>query len=363
VTSSDKSVICISSTGSGSRALLMRLPPQAPDILVTTGPRLDPHGEPLPSFSSRLRGLIANLIAPLSDRSTKASVGVISLDGVYGKPERTFITQAMNSGPVPCDEVLFLHRGEACLLAARGNPWQSLGIQIGLSTEVTILSQPGERYPRVAREGGFMPFTTGDGGGYFIGRELLRTIVRPEWVPSDSPDEVEFAKKVRDITGWLDEFDPLRWIWRASYSGGGWSQIADIAQCVVRLGDATPPDPVAATILRDAAALVGESVRRVLSRVPGMPGKLRRVVFSGGLLIQSRLYRTILQDELRAQLPIEVQWEILDTYPLVGCARRAAYHCKMPNREWDELRTRICREDPMRPPAFPSQPIHPDGRT
>jgi hypothetical protein len=346
-------VLSISSTGEGSKAILLCLSPSLV-VAAVAGPRLDPHGEPLTAFSARLRAVVADLVEQAPSGSIdQADVGVISLDGVYGKRERLLIAQVVNTGPVPCRRFRFLHRGEACLVAAPGSPWESVGIQIGLSTEVTLLAgHRRPRWPRVLREGAFVPFSAGDGGGYFVGRELLRKVVRGEGLPPETSAEHEFAKFVRSLVGWEDEFDPLRWIWRASYNGGGWRQIADVAQCVAQVAESG--DPVAQAILRSAAGLVRASVDRVMARYTPLGKPVRRVVLSGGLPMASPFYCHALHEQIAPYLPRETTWEMLDAYPIVGCVRRGVYDCMVPNADWDHIRSELLTHQVVRARSAPN---------
>lgn len=144
-----------------------------------------------------------------------------------------------------------------------------------------------------SRVGGYGPLVSDEGGGYRIGLEALRRVVRAydgcdlETLLSERILAHFELKTFEDLISWVNSAEATR------------EQIASIAPLVMRA--ATENDPVADELMNEAADALAIGVEALHQRLQ-FPDRFE-VVLSGGLLTNSTNYAQVVRRKILYLLP------------------------------------------------------------
>src|SRR5690606_27623217 len=160
----------------------------------------------------------------------------------------------------------------------------------------------------ITRAGGHGYLVDDAGGGYWIGREALKRVLRRADA-SGSPPAGNLATAVyRELGG--SDWPTLR----ATIYGGGRSRLASLTPLVAHAADRGDPDALA---VLDAA---GNELARLANVVTGRLGQLLPIALAGGVAACGRP----LLGALRAALPITVDFSVAAMRPVEAAARLAS---------------------------------------
>lgn len=138
--------------------------------------------------------------------------------------------------------------------------------------------------------GGWGRILGDEGGGYFLGLETARAVVRDIDGWGSAP---RLRMLLADRFGWTSRDRIITAVYKEKFD------LASIAPLV--LDAATEHDTVARTILRQSARSLAESLASLVRRMPGISPV--GVVFIGGLIDHDTLYADILRDTISELVP------------------------------------------------------------
>lgn len=309
--------------------MLLRLAGRVERGLVNGQP-LNPHSRDPSTFEGNYRALIANLVVDVGgELRSEPDLIVCAIDGTYGAPEEQLIRSAVSSSAASCESVLFVDRAEASIVANEIPNERLILLHAGRIAFCASLCLDQTRRG-LTRRGGYGPFSIDDGGGYTMGRWLLLRLLED----LDEGRDSLLGKRVRELVGWFDRHDPLRWIRNA---GDGFSLLRDVSELgrlVVELSGAGISD--AEDLVSNSAKLLAANAIRLLTSSGFDPADVT-FGFTGSIALGASTYRDKVVTALEERIGGAVSHRILEYGVLDGCLSIGLRSMGMTLDEWRYL--------------------------
>lgn len=332
-TERNRCVVSIAGATTGSGGLVVDLDNLSQSVYVL-GPGITPLEFPKETFYQYVVNVCNSLYLKCVTQSRirpESPTICYALSGLRTPEGQTVLREATGDslfGDADPEEIDWIRRGEACLLAGRIRA-DAVVVKVGTVAFAHAFGSRGGREPIDKRVGGWGMLSGDDGGAYDIGRQILYRLF--EEADGREPGS-EFTKHMLKLMGTTASKhtnyvpDLARWIANHGIRQLLRTEVSSLARIAVYL-DEEHNDKLCNRFLRDAARRVARScslgAKRLMNDLSTFGRDGLRVVLHGGLVQHSMTFAATLCCEIQKlfyeeRLPA-VTFIPLVFRPVVGC--------------------------------------------
>jgi hypothetical protein len=342
-------IACIAGATTGSTGILVKVAAE-PQVIQCHGPGILPfeHDDDLLYYNVReLCNSLARQYAKLEGVTACSPYVTLALSGKTSPRGLEILQSAISDsalGPVPRDQIEWITRGEACFYASFSAS-DALIVKVGSVAFAHSLMRAPSGQLDGWRVGGWGFLSGDDGGGYYVGRQLLYRLFEEY---DGRRNASQFSVNMTQLMGESAEDNissVTRWIRQHRKADAVRLEVSRLAQIAVYLAEELGDD-FCRRLLRRAAHKVASSclvaAKKIRSDSPDFGVRGIDVVIQGGLVQNSvsfsRELRATVEKVLGREGITHLRFIPLEFTPIVGCIVRAlgeiSGHCEDISDAW-----------------------------